>query len=136
MKQILWALPLLAVMSSCGSDEKKTTETSTDGATTTTTSTTQEPAKKTVDPEVDRGETLIAQNDCLGCHKIEEKLQGPGYREIAKKYAGQPGIEDTLAQHIIKGHVGTWGDVQMTAHPTLSEGDAKAMVKYILSLNQ
>ncbi|MFN4212597.1 MAG: glycosyltransferase, partial [Microgenomates group bacterium] len=32
------------------------------------------------------GEKLIAKSDCIGCHKIDKKLIGPSYLEIAKKY--------------------------------------------------
>jgi cytochrome c len=39
-----------------------------------------------------------------------------------------------LAATIIKGGSGVWGTVPMTAHPTLSEEDARQMVKYILLL--
>lgn len=131
MKKIVLAMAAAALFS-CGNKDNKTAVDT--GTATTGTGTT--PAAKPLTPEQEKGETLIAQSDCLGCHKLEDKLQGPSYREVAQKYAGQPGIEDSLAQHIIKGHIGTWGQVQMTAHPALAEADAKAMVAYILSLKQ
>jgi cytochrome c len=79
---------------------------------------------------------LIAQSDCLTCHKVEDKLVGPAYREVANKYAGQPGAVDSLASKIIHGGAGNWGQVPMTPHPQLSKEDAQTMVKYILSLKQ
>ena len=88
------------------------------------------------DPEVEKGLDLIAKSDCLTCHKVAEKFTGPAYVEVAKRYAGQPGIEDTLAQKIIKGGSGNWGTVMMIPHPTISPEDAKAMVKYILSIKE
>jgi cytochrome c len=124
MKHLSWLLAVAFFISSCGNNEKK--EPAATGGETKT--------EKKLSAEEERGETLIAQNDCLGCHKIEDRVNGPAYREVAEKYAGQPGIIDTLAQHIIKGHVGTWGEIYMTPHPNLSEDDAKAMVTYILSL--
>lgn len=127
MKRIFIIAALSALVVGCGNNDSKTA--------TTPATTATAPADRKLTPEEERGETLIAQSDCLGCHKIEEKLQGPAYREVAAKYASAPaGINDTLAQHIIKGHVGTWGQVPMTAHPTLTEADAKAMVTYILGL--
>lgn len=132
MKKIVFVMAVAALFS-CGNKDNKTTAT-TDADPNPATAT--NPPPKPLTPEQEKGETLIAQSDCLGCHKLEEKLQGPSYHEVANKYAGQPGIEDTLAQHIIKGHIGTWGQVQMTAHPALAEADAKAMVAYILSLKQ
>ena len=88
-------------------------------------------------PDYQKGVALIGQSDCLTCHKIEEKLQGPSYRDVANKYASLP---DTIVTHlagkIIKGGSGVWGEVPMTPHPALSEEDAKSMVKYILLLKK
>ena len=41
-----------------------------------------------------------------------------------------------LADKIIKGGTGVWGNMPMTAHATLKKDDAKLMVKYILSLKK
>jgi cytochrome c len=38
-----------------------------------------------------------------------------------------------LADKIIKGGTGNWGEVPMTPHPDVSVEDAKEMAKYILS---
>jgi len=86
--------------------------------------------------EYEKGNQLIAQSDCLTCHKVSEKLVGPAYVEIAKKYNGDTGKADYLAGKIIKGGAGVWGEVPMTPHPGLSEDDAKEMAKYVLSLNK
>ncbi len=80
----------------------------------------------------DPGAQLIAKSDCLGCHKEHEKLVGPSYADVAKKYTDKD--MDMLAEHIIKGGAGHWGDVPMSAHPQLSPDSAKLMVKYILSV--
>lgn len=85
-------------------------------------------------PDYQKGLALIGKSDCLGCHKVNEKLTGPAYVEVAKRYAGKPGIEDSLANKVIHGGMGNWGQVPMTAHPNLSHDDAVAMVKYILLL--
>ncbi|SIT20611.1 cytochrome c [Filimonas lacunae] len=79
-----------------------------------------------------RAVELMAQSDCLSCHKVREKLVGPSYEEISKKYTTAD--IDTLASKIIKGGQGSFGQVPMTPHPALSTDDAKAMVKYILSI--
>ena len=45
------------------------------------------------------GAKLIANSNCLGCHKEQEKLIGPAYADVAAKYASQqPAIIDTLAK--------------------------------------
>lgn len=79
-----------------------------------------------------KGAQLIANSDCLSCHKEKEKLIGPAYADVAKKYSEKD--IDMLAEKIIKGGAGNWGDVPMTAHPSLALNDAKEMAKYILTL--
>lgn len=76
---------------------------------------------------------LIKNSDCMACHQPEKRSLGPGFTEIAQKYKSQEGAIPVLAQKIIKGGNGVWGDHSMSAHPTLSEGNAAEMVKYILS---
>ena len=82
--------------------------------------------------QLKKGADLIASNDCMACHHIENKIVGPSYKEVAAKYSTVD--EAMLAQTIIEGGSGKWGVVPMTAHPTLSEEDATKMVRYILSL--
>jgi cytochrome c len=83
-----------------------------------------------------KGKNLIAKSDCLACHKDDAKLVGPAYVDVAKKYEPTDANISQLAQKIIKGGAGVWGQIPMSPHPTLTEGDAKEMVKYILSLNK
>lgn len=84
------------------------------------------------------GAALIKGNDCLTCHKVDQKLVGPAYQEVAKKYfsefQNETGIIQTLAEKVIKGGNKNWGLAMMVPHPNLSEDDAKKMVVYILSL--
>ena len=97
----------------------------------------EEPAPDlSTNPDYKKGLSLVANSDCFTCHKPTEKHVGPAYAEVAKKYAGQAEMIDTLAGRIIKGSVGHWGQVPMTAHPNLSLDDARAMVKYVMTLNQ
>src|SRR5688572_4933418 len=95
--------------------------------------------KKTEDitqhPDYQAGLALIAKSDCLTCHKVDETVTGPPYRDVANKYGDMP---DTIISHlagkIISGGNGVWGQVFMTPHPNLSKADAETMVKYILLL--
>ncbi len=82
------------------------------------------------------GARLIAANDCLGCHKINVKATGPSYDSIALRYSLTEGNVELLAQKIITGGQGRWGQIPMTPHPTLQPTDAQEMVKYILSLRK
>lgn len=88
------------------------------------------------DPVYTKGLALVGKSDCLTCHKIDDKLIGPSYKDIAIKYAGAPNdVITALASSIIKGGSGNWGNVPMTPHPTLSQEEAETMVRYILTLN-
>jgi cytochrome c len=81
-----------------------------------------------------KGAQLIASSDCLGCHKEQEKLIGPAYKDVAKKYSKSNKDINYLANKIISGGKGVWGDIPMTPHPNLALNDAKEMAKYVLSL--
>ncbi len=82
------------------------------------------------------GQKLIAKMDCVGCHKVDKKLVGPSYVDIAQKYPLNAKNISYLADKIIKGGSGVWGTVPMAAHSTLKKDDAKLIAKYILSLNK
>jgi cytochrome c len=80
------------------------------------------------------GKILIAESDCKSCHMIDEKSAGPSYRDIAQKYKKDPGALDLLANKIINGGSGVWGEVAMAAHPQITKEQAVQMVEYIISL--
>lgn len=82
------------------------------------------------------GELLINKSDCIGCHHKINKLIGPSYTDIAKKYPNTDKNQVLLADKIIKGGSGVWGKIPMTPHPKISQNDAKLMAKYILSLKK
>ncbi|MDR3024940.1 c-type cytochrome [Chryseobacterium sp.] len=84
--------------------------------------------------EIAEGKSLVEGTDCLSCHKIDSKLVGPAYQEVAAKY--KEADIDMLAQKIIDGGKGNWGEIPMTPHAGLSKDNAKLMVKYILSLKK
>lgn len=85
------------------------------------------------DPIV-KGESLVANSDCFGCHKVDSKLVGPSFKEIAAKYKETPNNVAILAGKIIHGSSGIWGDIPMQPHHGLSEENAKFMAQYILSI--
>ena len=59
---------------------------------------------------------------------------GPAYADVAKKYENNAKNVKMLAEKIIAGGQGNWGEIPMAAHPNVSQEDAEAMVKYILSI--
>ncbi|MFN8291169.1 MAG: c-type cytochrome [Chitinophagaceae bacterium] len=135
MKKITFILATTVLLAACGggSDKKEGGETKTEGTKTETTADND----LSSNPVYQKGIELISKSDCLTCHKIEEKLTGPAYRDVANKYAGMPDtIVTHLAHKIIQGGTGVWGEVMMTPHASLSQEDAEAIVKYILLLKK
>lgn len=84
--------------------------------------------------DIKKGEALISKSDCLACHKIDAKLLGPSYKDVAAKYPNNAATIAQLAGKIKSGGSGVWGAIPMSPHPALSDDDAKAMVRYIMSL--
>ncbi len=81
-----------------------------------------------------KGAALIEKSDCKVCHAADLKINGPSYLQIAQRYHGQTDVEEVLADRIISGGSGNWGETVMAAHPDLSKEDALAMVQYILTI--
>jgi cytochrome c len=79
-------------------------------------------------------EQLAREKNCLACHAVDNKLVGPGYKEVAAKYKGDKSAEDKLAQKIMKGGSGVWGQIPMPANPQVSAAEAKTLAKWVLSM--
>lgn len=80
------------------------------------------------------GLLLIERSDCVACHNAELQTVGPSYKAIADRYPQNDLSVIRLANKVIEGGSGVWGEAVMTPHPNLSTDDAKAMVAYIMSL--
>lgn len=137
MKKTLFILGCyLLAMASCSSPEERASSASTT-PTTETTSTTEDTATTTAAPAAKgEGEKLIAKSDCIGCHNKVQKVIGPAYVDIAAKYPLNEENVNHLADKVIAGGKGVWGEVPMTPHASLAKDDAKKMVSYILSLKK
>ncbi|MCK9201057.1 MAG: c-type cytochrome [Gallionella sp.] len=89
------------------------------------------PEIKTVLSDAD-GNALLKKNNCVACHAMDKKLVGPGFKDVAAKYRGQPDAEATLIAKVTKGGKGVWSSMSMPPQPAKPE-DVDAMVKFILS---
>jgi cytochrome c len=78
-------------------------------------------------------EALAKAKNCMACHAVANKLVGPAYKEVAKKYAGDKSAADKLAAKIIKGGSGVWGAVPMPANPQVNEAEAKKLAAWVLN---
>lgn len=85
-------------------------------------------------PAVQKGKVLISYSDCYTCHTEDKRAKGPAFKDIAARYPVQQVYIDLLAQKIISGGFGAWGNPVMDPHPNITSQDARLMVAYILSL--
>lgn len=79
------------------------------------------------------GKNLFESGDCKTCHKLDEKSIGPAFKQVAEKYKDDPNAKDYLANKIIKGGGGVWGETAMSAHPTLTQSEAHELAEYVMS---
>ncbi|WP_430424742.1 ThuA domain-containing protein [Maribacter litoralis] len=82
---------------------------------------------------VPEGKVIIDNTDCRACHAEIEKVNGPSYVDIAKRYSVKD--KDYLIDKVIKGGTGVWGESLMSAHPQLKIEEVGKIIDYILSLN-
>lgn len=129
MKKVLGTIAAVVFLMACGGNKESKT---TDATTTASTSSNS----LSDNPDYKKGVELIGKSDCLTCHKVNEKNIGPAYKEVAAKYENTDANVKMLADKIIKGGSGNWGNIPMTPHPALSQADAEALVKYILLLKK
>ena len=132
MKRVLIAAVALCMLASCGNNDSSSSAGKKDSAA-------AKPAEADLssNPDYQKGLALEAANDCATCHKVDEKVQGPSFQDIAAKYNGYPDtIVTHLANKIRSGGSGVWGDIVMIPHPQIPQQDAEAIVKYILLLKK
>jgi len=87
------------------------------------------------DPAQLRGLRLMQGSDCGTCHAEAAESVGPSYRAIARRYRGDYSAAEMLAQKIVRGGNGNWGERLMAAHPQHTMAETRAMARYILSLD-
>jgi len=133
MKIIVLTILIIATFAACGGGdtEKKTEHEGNKSETSLVTD------LNASNPDYEKGLDLVGKYQCIACHRVDEKLTGPSYREVANKYAGADDAQiSELAKKIIAGGSGVWGTLPMQPHPNVSEEDAEEMVRYILLLKK
>ena len=78
-------------------------------------------------------QALAQKSDCMSCHGMVHAQIGPGFAQIAARYRGDADAPARLAGKIRNGSVGAWGRVIMPRHPQLTEADALALARWVLS---
>jgi cytochrome c len=77
---------------------------------------------------------LLRKYNCVACHSNERKMVGPAYKDVAAKHKGDSNAAQKLAKKIKAGGAGVWGQLPMPPHPQVSDADALAMAKYVMSI--
>ena len=73
---------------------------------------------------------LLKKHSCIACHGVDNKIVGPGFVDIAGKYAARPDSETYLAGKIKAGGQGLWGPIPMPAQ-ALPDSDAKLIAQWL-----
>lgn len=86
----------------------------------------------------EEGLALASKSGCLACHKIETKLVGPAWRDVSKRYQGDPGAKARLVAKVKAGGKGNWtevtGGVAMPPNsPQVSDENIEKLVTFVLS---
>ena len=131
MKKVLVTMVAVVALIACGGNKDKSAKTDNTNETANSSAN-----SLSSNPDYTKGLALIGKSDCLTCHKANEKNIGPAYKDVAEKYENTEDNVKMLAGKIIKGGSGVWGNIPMTPHPTISQEDAEAMVKYVLLLKK
>ena len=70
---------------------------------------------------------LAAKYSCTACHGMAQKIVGPSFADLAKKY---PNGDAYLAEKIIKGGSGVWGAIPMPPQ-SMAPADVKVLAAWI-----
>jgi cytochrome c len=121
MRKTLIALTVTLLVTSCGGGKSEQAQ--------------DAPAELSTAQLVAIGKMLVDESDCKTCHHATNKIIGPAHKEVAERYEFNDENIKLLADRIIKGSTGVWGEIPMTAHDGLSQEDAEKMAMYVLSLD-
>ena len=119
MKKIFYLLLLTLSIISCGSKEATTKE-----------------ATLSV-PTPEKGEALFTENNCIACHKIDQKIIGPSLQETAKIYKEKKGNMVAFlkeeAEPIVNQELYETMKINLQITKTMSDDELQSLEMYILS---
>jgi cytochrome c len=81
------------------------------------------------------GNDLIEASDCTACHTKDKASVGPSYAQLAQRYEGTAEQLDVLADKVLNGGAGNWGEHAMSPHPQHSREEALEMVAAMLGVS-
>jgi cytochrome c len=79
---------------------------------------------------------LAKKNECINCHAINERIVGPAWMEVSKKYLNDPAAEEKLRVRVSKGSSGFFGLIHMPANDPdgVKQAEMRVLVKFVLGL--
>lgn len=84
----------------------------------------------------DQAMQLAARGNCISCHRMDDRLAGPAWREVGVRYGSDPKAALLIASHIKSGGTFGWnmGYMPMRGGSKLSDQEIDALAKYIATL--
>jgi cytochrome c len=73
---------------------------------------------------------LARKYNCLTCHGIDNRVVGPAFRDVARKYGERADVLAYLAGKIRSGGQGLWGAIPMPPQ-TLTEAEARTLAQWL-----
>jgi cytochrome c len=64
-------------------------------------------------------DAMATKYGCLSCHKVDVKVVGPAFKDVAAKYRNDADALEKIKQQIRDGGSGKWGSVVMPPYKTL-----------------
>ena len=86
------------------------------------------------DPDYQPMIDLAWKSRCFNCHDVEDKVRGPAWVEVARRYRGDDEAFELLVERVRDGSSGNWGDDRMSPNRRVAEEDIRTLVKWLLTL--
>ncbi len=84
-----------------------------------------------------QAEKLLKDSNCVKCHAVDRKKDGPAYRDVAAKFRSETDPEGKVLHHITSGEMVKFADGHEERHKKVKTDDValqKNLVRWILSL--
>jgi len=82
-------------------------------------------------------QALAQQAGCMGCHKVDSKLIGPAFKDIAARYRDDGGAIDALVNKVKGGSQPgqplNWGTMAMPPSPA-NPDDIRKVITWVMTL--
>lgn len=81
-------------------------------------------------------EELMSRSGCVSCHRVDQKLLGPCFKDVAARYRDDAQAAARLFQKVREGGEGEWGDLPMqpNSKEKVSDADLQLLIEWILKL--